>query len=73
MKAEFAVPSALPYYSNMGKYNEVKYHVHSSELRMEFYLELMKLFCRARENFVNIHCSLKCLLAAKVSLFFKQS
>ena len=39
---------------------------------MEFYLELMKLFCRIGENFVGIHCSLKCLLAAKVSLFIEQ-
>ena len=30
----------------------MKYRVEPSELTMEFYLEIMKLFCRARENFV---------------------
>ena len=69
VKAEFAVPSDVPYYSEVGRYNKVKYRVEPSELRMEFYLEIMKLFCRAGENFVGIHCDSKCLLAAKVCLF----
>ena len=71
VKAEFVVPSDVPYYSDVGRYNEVKYRVHPRELRMEFYLEVMKLFCRAGENFVNIHCGSKCLLVAKVCLFFE--
>ena len=66
VKAEFAVPSDVPYYSEVGRYNKVKYRVEPNELRMEFYLEIMKLFCRVGEIFVGIHCGLKCLLAAKV-------
>ena len=69
VKAEFAVPSDVPYYSKVGKYNEVKYRVEPNKLRMEFYLEIMKLFYRAGENFVGIHCGSKCLLAAKVCHF----
>ena len=69
VKAEFAVPSDVPYYSEVGRYNEVKYQVKPSELKMEFYLEIMKLFCRVGEDFVNIYCSSKCLLAAKVCHF----
>ena len=69
MKAKFNVPSDISYYLDVGRYNKVKYRVYSRELSMKFYLELMKLFCRARENFVGIHCSAKCLLAAKVCLF----
>ena len=69
VKAKFAVPSDVPYYSEVGRYNKVKYRVEPSELRMEFYLEIMKLFCRVGENFVGIHCSSKCLLAAKVCHF----
>ena len=46
MKAEFSVPSDVPYYLEVGRYNEVKYRVEPSELKMEFYLEIMKLFCR---------------------------
>ena len=69
VKAEFAVPSDVPYYSEVGRYNELKYRVEPSKLRMEFYLEIMRLFCRAGENFVEIHCGSKCLLAAKVCHF----
>ena len=69
MKAEFAIPSDVPYYSEVERYNEVKYRVEPSELRMEFYLEIMKLFCRAGKNFVGIHCGSKCLLVAKVCHF----
>ena len=71
MKAEFAVPSDVPFYLEVGRYNEVKYRVEPSELRMEFYLEIMKLFCRARENFIGIHCNSKCLLVAKVCHFLR--
>ena len=69
MKPEFAVPSDVPYYLEVGRYNEVKYRVEPNELRMEFYLKIMKLFCRARENFIGIHCGSKCLLGAKVCHF----
>ena len=71
MKAEFAVPSDVPYYLEVGRYNEVKYRVEPNELRMEFYLEIMKLFCKAGENFVGIHYRSKCLLAAKVCHFLR--
>ena len=71
VKAEFAVSSDVSYYLEVGRYNEVKHRVEPSELKMEFYLEIMKLFCRAGENFVGIHCGLKCLLAAKVCHFLQ--
>ena len=71
VKAKFAVPSDVPYYLEVGRYNEVKYRVEPSELRMEFYLKIMKLFCRAGGNFVGIHCGSKCLLAAKVCHFLR--
>ena len=69
VKAEFAVPSDVPSYLEVERYNEVKYRVESNELRMEFHLKIMKLFYRAGENFVGIHSSSKCLLAAKVCHF----
>ena len=69
VKAEFAIPSDVPYYSKVERYNEVKYQMEPNELRMEFYLEIMNLFCRAGENFVGIHYGSKCLLAAKVCHF----
>ena len=69
MKAEFAVPSDVLYYLEVGRYNKMKYRVEPNKLKMEFYLEIMKLFCRAGENFVGIHCGLNCFLAAKVCHF----
>ena len=71
VKAEFSVPSDVPYYLEVGRYNEVKYRVERNKLRMEFYHEIMKLFYRAGENFVGIHCGSKCLLAAKVCHFLR--
>ena len=71
MKAKFAVPSDVPNYLEVKRYNEVKYRVEPSELRMEFYLEIMKLFSRAEKNFVGIHCGSKCLLVAKVCHFLR--
>ena len=71
IKTEFVVPSDVPYYLEVGKYNKVKYRVEPSELKMEFYLEIMKLFCRVGENFVGIYSGSKCLLAAKVCHFLR--
>ena len=71
VKVEFVVPSDVPYYLEVGRHNEVKYRVKPSKLKMEFYLEIMKLFCRAGENFVGIHYGSKCLLAAKVCHFLR--
>ena len=71
VKTKFAVPSDVPYYLEVGRYNEVKYRVEPSKLKMEFYLEIMKLFCRVGENFVGIYCGLKCLLTAKVCHFLR--
>ena len=67
VRREFTVPSEIPYYSDFGRYIEVKYRVYASELRMEFYFELFTLFCQGGENFLGIHTGSKCMLAAKVS------
>ena len=45
---------------------EVEYRVYASELRMEFYFELLNLFYRAGENIIGIHCGGKFTLVAKV-------
>ena len=66
MRKEFTVPLDVPYYSNVGRYNEVTYRVYATELRLEFYFELLSLFCRANENVIGIHCGSKFMLTAKV-------
>jgi hypothetical protein len=49
-----------------GKYQELKYRLSSSELRMEFYLDLLFDFCRPRDRFLGVYSGSKCLVAAKV-------
>ena len=66
VRKEFTVPVDVPYYSDVGRYMEVKYHIYASELRMEFYFQLLQFFCRAGETIIGIHCGGKFMLAAKV-------
>ena len=66
LRKEFTIPLDVPYYSDIGRYNEVKYRVYATELRLEFYFELLNLFCRANENVIGIHCGSKFMLATKV-------
>ena len=66
VRKEFTIPLDIPYYSDIGRYNEVKYRVYATEVRLEFYFELLSLFYRANENVIGIHCRLKFMLVAKV-------
>ena len=66
VRKEFTAPLDVPYYSDVGHYMEVKYRIHASELRMEFYFQLLQFFCRAGKTIIGIHCGGKFMLAAKV-------
>ena len=68
VRREFTIPSDVPYYTDFGRYMEAKYCVYASELRMEFYFELLNLFCRVGENIIGIHSGAKFMLVAKVCL-----
>jgi hypothetical protein len=57
----------FPYYSNDGKYMEVKYRLHNSKFQIDFYFELLKTFCSLGENFLGIYTRSKCMLVARVS------
>ena len=41
VRKEFTVLLDVPYYSDVGRYMEVKYRIYASELRMEFYFQLL--------------------------------
>jgi hypothetical protein len=62
---EYRTPD-IPYYLEVGKYLELKYRLSSSELYMEFYLDLLYDFCRPGDRFLGIYIGSKCLVAAKV-------
>jgi hypothetical protein len=57
----------IPYYIDSGKYSELKYRLHASELHMEFYLDLLHDLCRPGDSFLGVYSGSKCLVAAKVS------
>jgi hypothetical protein len=65
---EYCAPD-IPYHLEAGKYQELKYRLSSSELRMEFYLDLVYDFCKPRGQFLGVYTGLKCLVAAKVRCF----
>ena len=67
VRKELTVPSDVPYYIDVGRYMEAKYHVYANKLRMEFYFELLNVFCRVGENIISIYSGEKFMLAAKVS------
>jgi hypothetical protein len=66
--SEYRAPD-IPYYLEAGKYQELKYRLTSSELCMEFYLDLLYDFCRPGDRFLGIYTGLKSLVAAKVRRF----
>ena len=63
--SEYPAPN-IPYYVEAGTYQELKYRLSSSELRMEFYLDLLFDFCRPGDWFLGVYSELKYLVAAKV-------
>lgn len=60
--------SSVPtfYYTEKSKYLEASFAVHGSELRMEFYLELVKDFCKPNERVFGVYPGSKFILANKV-------
>lgn len=56
------------YYSNSRKYMEAKYHIHNSEFWMEFYFELLRMFCSPMENILSIYTRSKCILDARINI-----
>jgi hypothetical protein len=65
VKKEYTAPN-IPYYTDPTKNHEAKWRQFSSELRMEFYLDLLQEYAAPGENFVGIFTGVKCMLAAKV-------
>ena len=66
VRTYFRIPSDISHSSEVGRYKEVKCRMYLGELQIEFYLKLMRMFCREGENFIIIHCGSKCLLAGAI-------
>ena len=71
-KAKFNIPATFqapdtPMYTKPRKYQELQYRIQSTELRMEFYLHLFELFCRAGDTVYSVFNGTKILCAGLVS------
>ena len=66
IRPDFFLPESLVYTKPHG-YNELEYRVYNTELRMEFYLWLVRKFCRPRGALLSIFGGGKIICAAVVS------
>jgi hypothetical protein len=64
---EFDVPNSTKWLK-LGHYNELEYRLYNTELRMEFYLQVLDLFCITRQNVVSIFAGGKIVCAAWVRI-----
>jgi hypothetical protein len=62
----FAAPQTSVY-STPRKYNELEYRIDKSELRMEFYLRMLEMFCKPGDSILSIFGGRKVLCAGLVS------
>ena len=77
-KAKFNIPAVFQapetlVYTKPRKYQELQYGIQTTELRMEFYLHVFELFCRAGDTVYSVFNGTKILCAGLVSanLIFK--
>ena len=54
-------------YEKPRKYNELQYAMYPNELRMEFYIKILDLFCKPRESVFQLFAGTKLLTASVVS------
>ena len=71
-KAKFNIPATFqapdtPVYTKPRKYQELQYRIQSTELRMEFYLHLFKLFCHVGDTVYSVFNGTKILCVGLVS------
>lgn len=69
VKSVYKAPNTN-YYTVYGLYKEAHLRLNARELRMEFYIELLKTFCLPGENFWGVFSGTKCMLAARVSSIY---
>ena len=68
MKGMYTTPTTCVYYTDPSKNNEGKWRLRPTELRMEFYLNILQDFAAASENILAVFTSHKFMLAAKVKI-----
>lgn len=64
-KLEIKAPD-VPYYTDSGHYNEAKWMAKESELRMEFYIDLIRTYWKKGDSTLGIFCGSKYTVASLV-------
>ena len=73
MRSLYDIPAQCVYYLDASRNMEAKWWFEPTELRMEFYLDILRDFAKPEENVIGIYTGAKFMLAAKVcSLLFFQ-
>ena len=68
MKGIYTTPQTCVYYTDPSKNNEGKWRLQPTELKMEFYLNILQNFAAASENILVVFTGRKFMLAAKVKI-----
>ncbi len=71
ISGRYSVPSQFMYpetsiFTKPRRYDELEYRIYSSELRMEFYLNVLRIFCGAVDMVVTLFAGTKMMCAAMV-------
>jgi hypothetical protein len=66
VKEKYDTPTLNQYYSDASKNTEAKWRFEASELRMEFYLDILQSFAAPDENVLGLFAGAKFTIAAKV-------
>ena len=66
VRKKYTTPILCQYYADASKNTEAKWRIHTTELRMEFYFELLHACAVPKENVLGIYAGAKFLLASKV-------
>ena len=68
MKGIYTTPQTCVYYTDPSKNNEGKWRLRPTELRMEFYLNILQDFAATSKNILAMFTGRKFMLAAKVKI-----
>ena len=60
-------------YEKPQKYNELQYSMYLIELRMEFYIKILDLFCKPGDSVFELFAGTKLLVASIVSVVYAHS
>ena len=68
MKGVYTTPQTCVYYTDPSKNNEGKWRLRPTELRMEFYMNILQDFAAASENILAVFTGRNFMLAGKVNI-----